>query len=321
LKKENPAPKRRTGEFQYLEDANEEEQAELQTHNYGLIDMGKIRIITMLNNANGKIFKHTRRDEIRQTKRLKITNKIQILRDKMGILELEQNLSKHNGRTCNIPKYSSYLRARNNVLNNLSEKYSLPQFRRLNFHLYNNKTRARDKLVTKIKNFMADITPPTSSNSITTNIRPILIFGNWSANKNMKHMISTPGVGLKRFLLKHFKSYDIDEFRTSIINHKTNTYGKNLYLHNEKIHSVLTYKMENKRLGCINRDRNAVLNMKKIVENILEMGEYPYVFRRSTPANSVANPSGNTQEEVSNSSKSIPIILTTKSEGNRDVKS
>ena len=33
-----------------------------------------------------------------------------------------------------------------------------------------------------------------------------------------------------------------------------------------KIHSVLMYKTESGRMGCINRDRNAVLNIRKLVK-------------------------------------------------------
>ena len=38
--------------------------------------------------------------------------------------------------------------------------------------------------------------------------------------------------------------------------------------------------MENKRNGCINRDNNAVLNMKKIVLNFFETGKRLERFKR-----------------------------------------
>ena len=38
--------------------------------------------------------------------------------------------------------------------------------------------------------------------------------------------------------------------------------------------------MENKRKGCINRDRNAVLNMKKIVNQYLLDKTRPDKYRR-----------------------------------------
>ena len=66
------------------------------------------------------------------------------------------------------------------------------------------------------------------------------------------------------------KVYNIDEFRTSCLHHKTENKCKNLYLEDKtnklrKLHSVLTYKMENTWKGCINRDYNGCLNMMKIL--------------------------------------------------------
>ena len=40
-----------------------------------------------------------------------------------------------------------------------------------------------------------------------------------------------------------------------------------------KIHSVLTYQTESKRMGCINRDENAVNNMIKIVKSYIDKKE------------------------------------------------
>lgn len=303
-KERDKSRKRKKSEFSYLEDASEEEKKEFEIRNYGIIDMGKIRIVTMLNKATGKIFKYTRRDEMNQTKRLSITRKNQKLRE-FFISGLEQTLSEYSSKTCQAEKYSKYIENRNKILLELSERYAIPQFRRLQFHLYINKTRARAKLPEKIKSFLSDITPP-NSHPIKISTSPLLIFGNWSANKNMKHMVSTPGIGIKRFLIKYFKSYDIDEFRTSIINHKTKERNENLYLKNTgKIHSVLTYKMENGRLGCINRDRNAVLNMEEITTSILNTGEYPEIFRRSTKLPKADNPPTNQGEKNVSKSKSV----------------
>jgi hypothetical protein len=47
-----------------------------------------------------------------------------------------------------------------------------------------------------------------------------------------------------------------------------------------KLHSVLTYNMENNRLGCINRDRNAVFNIKSIVDQWLLDKTRPDAFLR-----------------------------------------
>jgi hypothetical protein len=71
----------------------------------------------------------------------------------------------------------------------------------------------------------------------------------------------------KRKVNERFEIYNLDEFRTSCINNKTNTLCENLYIPDkknilQKIHSVLTYQMENKWNGCINRDWNSVKIIK-----------------------------------------------------------
>ena len=113
----------------------------------------------------------------------------------------------------------------------------------------------------------------------------VMIIGDCDAKTQQKHMISTPGIGLVRKVAQRFPVYRIDEFRTSCLNHITEERCKNLYLPNEegiqqKIHSVLTYKMNNGRHGVINRDKNAVNNMRKITNSYLYFKERPYKYRR-----------------------------------------
>ena len=102
---------------------------------------------------------------------------------------------------------------------------------------------------------------------------------------NKLKYISTPNLGLKRKLAEYFKVYNIDEFRSSCLNYKTEEKSENLYLPDKqgelrKIHSILTYQTESKRMGCINRDKNAVNNMVKIVKEYIEKKERPLKFRR-----------------------------------------
>ena len=47
-----------------------------------------------------------------------------------------------------------------------------------------------------------------------------------------------------------------------------------------ELHSVLTFKMENNRKGCINRDKNACLNMRKIFNYYIETGKRPEIYSR-----------------------------------------
>ena len=101
-----------------------------------------------------------------------------------------------------------------------------------------------------------------------------------------KSNLSTPNMRLKRFIGREIKSYNLDEYNTSKLNYKTEEKCDNLYLPDKKgeirkIHSVLTYKMENNQIGCINRDENAVNNMIKIVQYFLVYKSRPLNYCRN----------------------------------------
>jgi hypothetical protein len=82
----------------------------------------------------------------------------------------------------------------------------------------------------------------------------------------MRNFISTPNLTLKRKLREYFRVYNIDEFRTSCLSNKTDEVCENLLLKfkkdskqkERKIHSILTYQMENNRKGCFNRDKKCI---------------------------------------------------------------
>jgi hypothetical protein len=116
-------------------------------------------------------------------------------------------------------------------------------------------------------------------------VQPIIVMGDWSIGHQMRHFMSTPNIRLKRLLAHYFTVYNIDEYRTSCLHHETENRCENLYLpdktgHIRKLHSVLTYQMENQRLGCINRDRNGRQNIMKIFLQYMETGDRPERYRR-----------------------------------------
>ena len=72
------------------------------------------------------------------------------------------------------------------------------------------------------------------------------------------------------------------DYRTTDNNLITN---KNLNKKNKKIYSVLVSKIQSSSgyiyKSHINRDKNSVLNMKKIVSSYLNNKERPYWYRRT----------------------------------------
>ena len=56
----------------------------------------------------------------------------------------------------------------------------------------------------------------------------LIAYGNWSQNRQMKHMMPSMGVGLRRLISKRFVTVLIDEFRSSMLcnhcHHKLENY-------------------------------------------------------------------------------------------------
>ena len=125
-----------------------------------------------------------------------------------------------------------------------------------------------------------------------------IIIGDWSVGKQMRNFISTPNLGIKRKLQERFEVYNIDEFRTSCLYNKSEEPCGNLKLPDKskyktvrEIHSILTYKMENNRKGCMNRDLNGCLNIRKIFKYYLDTGGRPLKYCRTYNEQKDTNPS------------------------------
>jgi len=249
--------------FPYLDEVDENTLKNVINSNKVYVDPGKRTLLVMMDD-NGKVLTYTNKQKIYETKQLKYQRLLCNYKKKNGILEIEQNFDL-NSKTCYIGKFKKYIKEKNKLNN---------KFRRYKWYNYINKIRSRDKLLNKIGE--------------TFGKKCKLIYGDWGEHKNfrqMRNFISTPNIGLKRKISKKYEIYNIDEFRTSILNHKTEEKCKNLYLQDKngiprKLHAVLTYKMENNRYGCINRDINAVKNMKKITDYWLKYKKRPEKYRR-----------------------------------------
>jgi hypothetical protein len=236
--------------------------------------------------SNDDVFyTYTNTQRIKETKRIKNQKSLQKYKDKKGMSEVENKLSDYNSKTCDIDKFVEYIKNKLEVNNELFEEYLDTKFRKRKFQTHINSRRSDAKLLDMIEN------------KFGRNI--VIIMGDWSIGKQMRNFISTPNLRLKRLLTQKFIIYNIDEYRTSCLHHKTEEQVENLkvkdwfqakkeskkgHLYNKdasknkefrELHSVLTFKMENNRKGCINRDRNACYNMRKIYKHYLETGKRP----------------------------------------------
>ena len=268
-KKSKKEEKQENPEFYYIDEVPKE----MLEGKHIFIDPGKRSLFSMMDD-DGNHFSYTNRQYLKETKRLKYQSLLKNYKDRIGITEIEEGLNKYNSKTCNIEKFQEYITAKIKANKTLVPLYQEVQFRQYKWYSYINKKRTEDNMVNKIAK-------KYSKNHI-------IIIGDWSIGKQMRNFISTPNLTLKRKLQEHFKVYNIDEFRTSCLSYKTEEPCENLCLKfkkdpkqkERKIHSILTYKMENNRKGCINRDKNGCKNIQKVFKSYMETGERPEKYRR-----------------------------------------
>ena len=271
--KKKPAKKNATPyvEFPYVnEDLSEEMIQFLKQANKIYCDPGKRDLVSMMDDK-GKYFRYSNRQHIFKTERLKNQKYIENQKKTFGIIEYENMLSGVSAKTCDYDKFKEYIKLKAFVSRKVSVSYQDAKFRKYKWYGYLNRQRANSWLVN-------DIAATYSENSV-------IIMGDWNSNHQMRGSISTPGIGLKRRLAEKFRVFNLDEFRTSCLHNKTEEKCENMTRSypdgkSHKIHAILTYKMSNNRYGCIQRDKNAVNNMKNIVESYLDKRERPLRFRR-----------------------------------------
>jgi hypothetical protein len=241
---------------------------------------------------------------LHKTRRLLYTEKLNKLKERLEIKKIEKELVNFSSKTCDFEKFKLYVTKKLEILKELKRLYNLENtFYKMKRFGYINKKRENDRLINTIKKeFGEDV---------------ILIYGDWS-NKMAIKGISTPNNEIKKLLTSNFITLEIDEYKTSKIHYKTGVVtenyvrkfnekylnkklkekinvikekNENLYIKitkNYKLYSVLVYKetveLDKKKIvkssGCINRDTNATLNMKAIVENYLRGGGRLKQFRR-----------------------------------------
>jgi hypothetical protein len=275
---------RLNNEFPYIEDIVkiETERKKIEEHinakNIAVADPGK-RSILYIKGFNGKYYDYTNKRRLKETKRLKYNQLIENRKKQYyignnTIKEIESKLNVVTGKTIDYNKYMTYVKQKLEQNKILKSEYENEYYRKLKWYSYLNKKKHENKILNELRSKYGK--------------KCVMIVGDWNESEKIK-FISTPGIGMKRKLKEAFTVYHIDEFRTSKLHYKTETECENFeykYKHkttNEEgtqlVHSVLIYKL-GRESGCINRDRNSVNNMEKIVRELVSTGERPEKYRR-----------------------------------------
>ena len=277
--------------FKYIDDLTNEELKKInEKNNIVMVDPGKNPDLLYMysnyqdkNNKKGLFLKYTTKERLTNMKTLKNRKLLKkIKKENLSIIILEKLLMKYNKKTYDYEKCMEYIIIKMIINKYLYDFYNKKIFRKINYRNYIEKLRTDTKLIKKIKEKFK-----------RNNKEIVLIYGDWSRNNQMRGCISTPCIGLKRLLSKHFKIYNIDEYKTSCIDHYTKKPNINAIvkiktknkLSYKSLHSVLVSKIQNKTEAkeltrFQNRNRNAVLNMYEIYNSYLNKNERPLIFQR-----------------------------------------
>ena len=185
----------------------------------------------------------------------------------------EEILSEFNGKTVDLIEFREYIKLKTAINRVLLPLYADLKFRRYRWYGYLERKRAEDKMINKVKQeFGKDV---------------VVFYGDWSTRYQIRSFAPTPNKRIKRKFVENFDVYNLDEFRTSKLHWETEQEGDNLWLPDRngklrKIHAIKTFTIVKNRntLGCINRDRNACLNMWKLVTHYLVTGEWLPAYKR-----------------------------------------
>ena len=170
---------------------------------------------------------------------------------KNNIIEEETKLSKKNCKTNNINKFKEYIKEKLILNDKLKEFYENELMRKMKWRSFICKRRSEDKLLNNIEKKFG------KSNDI------LISYGNWNNSKQMKNIIPTLGLGMRKIIHKKFDIVLFDEFKTSQLCSKCNNELKNY----NSLHRVLVCSncksdgCESKNITFINRDINACKNM------------------------------------------------------------
>ncbi len=248
-----------------------------EANSFIVIDPGKRDLFTAMD-KNGKLIRYSFKRHLKETKRLKYQRIIQNHRERLGILKLEKQLTELNGKTVDPKEFKEFIKQKTQINKQLLLLYADLKFRQYQWYSYLERRRSDDNMVNRVKQAFGS--------------KVVVFYGDWSVRSQMKFFAPTPNKRIKRKFVENFQVYNQDEYRTSKLYWKTEEEGNNLKLKDKdgklrKKHAIKTFTMHNNRMGCINRDRNACLNMRKLVLHYLTTGHWlpAYCSKKSRDIN------------------------------------
>lgn len=235
------------------------------------IDPGKCSLVFMFDENKNKL-RYTAPQRRKESLRKRNNNIILREKQKNKIIEEETKLSSYNCKSVNYNKFKKYITEKTKLNNKVRDFYEKELYRKLKWRTWIYQRKSEDKFLNRIEE--------TYGNKEDL----LLCYGNWSNNKQMKYIMPTKGVGLRRVIQKKFNVVLVDEFRTSKLCSRCNCELE----HYNNLHRVLVCRgckssgSESKNTTFMNRDMNACMNMLHISKSWIQSKMRPEQFCRTS---------------------------------------
>ena len=238
----------------YITDLNDEDIELCKTKKIISVDPGKHNLIYMLDENNNKL-RYTGIQRRFESNRLRNNYVLYQEKEKHQIIEEETKLSNYNSKTNDINKFKDYIKEKLILNDKLKFFYEAQLLRKMKWRSYIAKRKSEDNLLNNIEKKFGKA-------------EDLLIsYGNWNNSKQMKHIIPSMGIGMRKLINKRFNSVLFDEFKTSKLCCCCKNELKNYKCDNKKMHRILICSScksngcESKNITFINRDINGCKNI------------------------------------------------------------
>ena len=193
--------------------------------------------------------------------------------------QLQGSLGAFNSKSCNLHKFTAFVRAKNFVREQLTSLNIMHIFRKLRFATYIRKQKLEAKIIERFKNSFGH----------KNGERVVICWGDWnkSSKHHKKYNEPVPNIGLRRLFRRHgFQVYLVKEYltsqRCSSCESPTSIVKSFRYFkdprHNKKNRDARAEGLTIRKMKCNNltrcnecgmlwnRDNNAASNISKIAD-------------------------------------------------------
>jgi len=192
-------------------------------------------------------------------------------KEKWGVKKIELELSKYNCKTVDYNGFKKYIQMESSFNIQTDHFYQLDIWRKMKWRVWINRRRSQDQFLNRIEKVFG------RSEDI------VICYGNWSETKQMKYLMPSLGIGLRRLVSKRFETFLVDEYRTSKL---CNQCHQQLEHHNSLYRVLVCPTCQNNRSESkccfFNRDANACMNMLFLTREWLQYQRRPEAYKRSS---------------------------------------